>query len=69
MIDQVIETKSGGVLDIRDIVKNFNLGPFGINSPDADDCANNASRLKLDDIAHFHRRMPRRLTGFGFMST
>ena len=69
MLHQMREAKSGGILDIRSIVQNFNLGPVGINPPNADDCAKHSGRLKLDDIASLHRRMPRRLIFFGFMSS
>jgi hypothetical protein len=54
MIHQVIEAKSGGVLDIRGIVKNFNLGPVGSNLLDFDDRGKHSGGLKLYDIAHFH---------------
>ena len=51
---QIIEAKSGGVLDIRMIVQNFNLGPVGSNRPNADDFAHNAGLIDPYEITEFH---------------
>ena len=48
---QMGKAKSGRIWDIGAVVQNFNLSPFGIDGPNANDCADYAGRLKLDDIA------------------
>jgi len=67
-LHQIIEAKSGGVLDPPKIVQNFNLGPVGSDRPNGEDCTKHIGRLKLDDITDFHRRVPLRRLGGGAMS-